>query len=447
MSQPLNVFLAFMVLIGSSVVGFAAGLKEPTGVQSSSSTGVPEVAVIFQPSRSKKQPTMISEDGTAVGEIPEETLLETTVSGGDLEAAIAEGKVDVARLGRFASKVVRNGKRYARIKIPLAVQLADGKVAEPGRIVYIDLEEAAELGLVQASSVRVIANDSEKLQKLADLINRGIEDNRVVPPRKDTRDQVAKEAQETPYLEDIPVPLLPAVSSNQTAHEELGQSANSGADPHAGSTGNQLDDEASPLNTERFLSSPTCGCAEPACVQTSYFGPRRSIRTQNGRMSSSNHSGLDVGGRPGTPIIAAAKGCVERTLRNPRNGFGLTVYLKHEGGFSTQYSHLQGFTPGLREGQCFRKGETIGRMGATGNCTGPHLHFGVYKNGYAVNPLHHLAVRTNAELSQACRGPVGSPTTLQEIEQSHSTRATSRRTQPRAASGRSQPSRSNRARQ
>ncbi len=53
----------------------------------------------------------------------------------------------------------------------------------------------------------------------------------------------------------------------------------------------------------------------------------------------------------------------------------------------TYYAHLQGFARGVRRGTKIKKGQIIGYVGCTGLCTGPHLHFELYKNRKYVNPL------------------------------------------------------------
>jgi murein DD-endopeptidase MepM/ murein hydrolase activator NlpD len=57
-------------------------------------------------------------------------------------------------------------------------------------------------------------------------------------------------------------------------------------------------------------------------------------------------------------------------------------------GLQTYYAHLSKFS--VRKGQYIKQGQKIGEMGSTGRSTGSHLHFAVYKNGKAVNPMDYL---------------------------------------------------------
>jgi murein DD-endopeptidase MepM/ murein hydrolase activator NlpD len=68
-------------------------------------------------------------------------------------------------------------------------------------------------------------------------------------------------------------------------------------------------------------------------------------------------------------------------------GGGNMVRLKHPGGFETYYLHLSAFGKGIRPGARVAQGQVIGRVGATGAATGPHLDYRLKKNGVFVNPL------------------------------------------------------------
>jgi murein DD-endopeptidase MepM/ murein hydrolase activator NlpD len=97
------------------------------------------------------------------------------------------------------------------------------------------------------------------------------------------------------------------------------------------------------------------------------------------------HKGVDYGAPTGTRIRATADGVVEFAGR--QNGYGNTVILRHNGGVTTLYAHMNGFAGGMRKGVRIHQGDTIGYVGATGWATGPHLHYEFRVNGQQRNPL------------------------------------------------------------
>ncbi|MCL6449979.1 MAG: M23 family metallopeptidase [Acetobacteraceae bacterium] len=109
---------------------------------------------------------------------------------------------------------------------------------------------------------------------------------------------------------------------------------------------------------------------------SSYFGPRWGRR----------HDGVDIAAAYGTPIRAAAAGRVR--LAGWMGGYGRTVIIDHSGGLTTLYGHASQLL--VRAGQRVAAGETVARVGSSGNSTGPHLHFEVRVGGKARNPLNYL---------------------------------------------------------
>ena len=115
---------------------------------------------------------------------------------------------------------------------------------------------------------------------------------------------------------------------------------------------------------------------------TSYFGGRKSP----GGIGSTNHKGIDIAGRYGTPIYAADGGTV--TYSGWMGGYGYTVRVDHGKGKVTYYAHNSSLLVSV--GQHVYKGQQIAKMGSTGNSTGNHCHFEVRVNGVARNPLNYL---------------------------------------------------------
>jgi murein DD-endopeptidase MepM/ murein hydrolase activator NlpD len=110
------------------------------------------------------------------------------------------------------------------------------------------------------------------------------------------------------------------------------------------------------------------------------FGMQRYV---NGRLSY-RHRGIDIAAPEGTPVLAAADGVVSLA----DDSFllhGQTVVVDHGHGVSTLYIHMSEIA--VEQGETVKHGQTVGRVGATGVATGPHLHFAVYAHHEAVDPF------------------------------------------------------------
>jgi murein DD-endopeptidase MepM/ murein hydrolase activator NlpD len=97
------------------------------------------------------------------------------------------------------------------------------------------------------------------------------------------------------------------------------------------------------------------------------------------------HRGVDYAAPTGAPVVAIAAGTVLGATTDNTNG--RMVRIRHASGYESNYLHLSAFAPGMRAGAHVAQGQLIGRVGATGLATGPHLHYALKKNGAFVNPL------------------------------------------------------------
>jgi murein DD-endopeptidase MepM/ murein hydrolase activator NlpD len=115
---------------------------------------------------------------------------------------------------------------------------------------------------------------------------------------------------------------------------------------------------------------------------TSTMGPRVDPLTGD----TDYHNGLDIAGDKGQPVYATATGLV--TQAEYSGAYGNLIVIDHGFGIETRYGHLAAFS--VHNGDHVKRGEMIGRLGATGRTTGAHLHYEVMANGRLLNPLQLL---------------------------------------------------------
>lgn len=100
------------------------------------------------------------------------------------------------------------------------------------------------------------------------------------------------------------------------------------------------------------------------------------------------HRGVDVAAAYGRDVPAMAPGRV--AFAGELAGYGTTVVVEHENGFSSRYAHLSAVT--VQTGEAVEKGRSLGRVGQSGRATGPHLHFELAQNGVPVDPTAAVAL-------------------------------------------------------
>ncbi|MCL2194551.1 MAG: peptidoglycan DD-metalloendopeptidase family protein [Oscillospiraceae bacterium] len=110
------------------------------------------------------------------------------------------------------------------------------------------------------------------------------------------------------------------------------------------------------------------------------------------------HQGIDIAGPGinGTGVVAARAGTVVETQFS-NSGWGHMILIDHGGGMQTRYAHLIAGSIAVSRGQRVEMGQPIGRVGSTGNSTGPHLHFEVIIGGRAQNPLNFVGPANGAQ--------------------------------------------------
>ena len=111
---------------------------------------------------------------------------------------------------------------------------------------------------------------------------------------------------------------------------------------------------------------------------TSSFGQRmHPIKKHPG-----HHNGVDIAAKAGDPVLSVYFGKVVFT--GTAGGLGQTVVIVHKNGLTSHYAHLSQIDACV--GQVLRPGDIIGRVGDSGESTGPHLHFEIRRYGEALDP-------------------------------------------------------------
>jgi murein DD-endopeptidase MepM/ murein hydrolase activator NlpD len=144
------------------------------------------------------------------------------------------------------------------------------------------------------------------------------------------------------------------------------------------------------------------GFVEPVSgKRTGIFG---SVRIMNGQ-ARNPHNGEDIGAPLGTEVVATNDGIVRLTVDHVFSGKG--VFLDHGLGLYSMYFHLSEVL--VKDGDVVKAGEIVGKVGATGRATGPHLHWGVKLNGARVNPYALLDLPFKGSVQSAGPVPVSVP--------------------------------------
>lgn len=137
----------------------------------------------------------------------------------------------------------------------------------------------------------------------------------------------------------------------------------------------QMEIDANEIKANYSLILPLTGY-----TVTSRYGPRTATE-----VVSANHAGIDIGANEGTVFIAAMEGKVITATEGKTYGNHILI---ENNDVITLYAHCK--TLYVKEGDSIAQGQQLGEVGATGNATGPHLHFEIRKAGRTVNPEYIL---------------------------------------------------------
>lgn len=255
--------------------------------------------------------------------------------------------------------------------------------------------------LLEASSMKDLLNRAEFASQMVEYDRRMLVTfqaaRKVVEDTKaqleqEQEDLKALQAEVTEQKEALDV-LIEAKTAEIAAYQRQINEAQDDADDYAAQLAqqekllNQIEDQiaAAAAANDGGVTGSASGFIWPCPSSkriTSYFGPRKSPTAG----ASSNHKGIDIGAPTGTAIVASAGGVV--TTSTYSRSAGNYIVISHGGGMSTVYMHCSKLYVGV--GAKVSQGQKIAAVGSTGYSTGPHLHFGVIKNGTYVNPLGYV---------------------------------------------------------
>ena len=228
----------------------------------------------------------------------------------------------------------------------------ESQVAEKNSILdNLDIEEKAT-----KKELEILGNQTEEYkQMIADKIERIRQ----------------LEAEREAALEREEAERRKAEEETNKQDEQIHNSNNGGSSNNSSSNNSESDNKFQDAGNTLYWPVPSYNI-------TSLFGPRW----------GSFHGGLDIAAGMGTPIYAAESGIVTNSGSAIHWSYGNIVTIEHGNGMETRYAHMS--STGVYVGQRVERGQFIGRVGSTGNSTGPHLHFEVLIYGNRVDPLGYL---------------------------------------------------------
>ena len=175
-------------------------------------------------------------------------------------------------------------------------------------------------------------------------------------------------------------------------------------DPKAGPFEQKVDALQTAVLASRGLVTWSTSCPwRGRCVATSASRSSFGVRPDPFTRRPAMHTGIDMKADQGAPVRATAPGLV--TAAEYSGGYGNMVEIDHGNGVVTRYGHLGPIA--VEDGQKVEAGSVVGRVGATGRATGPHLHYETRLAGDPVDPQRFLKAGTQLEpcrLKGACSG-------------------------------------------
>ena len=279
------------------------------------------------------------------------------IGGGDLSKTVSDAMLTAENLNDVGST-----RAYGQVVVEHQVdQVALVTTLEEAAVELAGELEAAK---VQADALAEDLDDTERLANSLRDAQQGLVDDATVA----TEEQAALVASIQARRDEFAGQLgLSSASGGAIASVLAGLSDGSGSLADVGTL-------ASPISATSLASA---------------FGPRLHPIFNEVRI----HTGIDLNGAAGTPLLASAAGVV--VIASAQGGYGNVTVIDHGGGIATLYAHQSAFA--VPVGTEVETGQIIGYVGSTGFSTGPHLHFELRIDGLPVDPLPFVDLRMQAE--------------------------------------------------
>ncbi len=309
----------------------------------------------------------------------------------------------LTRLISLESIMSRDRELIAQIRADSAALAGQHAALEGKRVQLLSLQDRVEADAAQlaqqietkkALAARIESQGQEYQQQLDDLDK---DSGKLTSLIKQLMARPTATPTPRPQPTATPTPKpLPTATPSPAAETGSSSAARPAATPPPEPT--PVPDTPGADASLRAPAAATAASKSPAPGKGALSWPLEGIiTTEFGEPSpfQRRHSGIDIADPIGSPVVAAADGTVIFAgLFNPddRRSYGLTVVIAHGARLSSVYAHLDDKRFGLsvRLGQQVRKGQLLGRVGATGWTTGPHLHFETRVDGNPENPRKFL---------------------------------------------------------
>jgi murein DD-endopeptidase MepM/ murein hydrolase activator NlpD len=300
-----------------------------------------------------------AEDAAAVSRLVSGAIaIEQIKPGTQFDITLGSGEGGSRRLDHLAFR--------ARFDLDLTVNRAGGQLHLQGRAITVDTTPLRIRGTVGSSlylSARAAGAPIEAIQEYLSVLDQHMSLDAAIEPG-DTFDIIVSYRRASSGETQVGELLFAGLEQGGRLKAQLLRWGKEGQFFEASGMGQQRTGLIMPVVGGRV---------------TSNFGARRHPVLGYTRM----HSGVDFGASYGAPIYAVGDARV--IFSGWHGGHGNYVKLDHGGGYATAYAHMSRIAVG--SGGTVRAGQVIGYVGSTGLSTGPHLHYELYQNGRAVNPL------------------------------------------------------------